>query len=250
MSTFQQVKFLIALCLLMVVGLSKINAAPVHDTVFVCNGTAVKMRQLDSTGKTYRWFNASNTQVATTNTYVVTGGVTGVTFTPANTPVVNTYKLVVDSTGGGTCPSDTFYKVIVSLPSFNTFVTTPASFFCTGSIPANVVLKDSVVATGSSATVPNVATFSGYVALNYAWTGTPAGVSTTNVYTVPGASLIAAGVGSYTYTVATSYTLTPNTFVLGTGASTVGACTGSANGTITISAPPAVTATNVTTSFQ
>lgn len=255
MSTFQQVKFLIALCLLMVMGISKINAAPVNDTVFVCNGTAVKMLQADSVGKTYRWFNTSNVVVATTSAYVVSGTATGVTFTPANTPVVNTYKLVVDSSGGATCPSDTFYKVIISLPSYATFVTTPASFYCTGSIPANVVLKDSVVSNGSSATAPVLTSVSSYASMGYAWSivpGTPTpptGTAATNTYTVTGASLITAGPGSYGYSVATSYTLTAP-FVLGTGASTVGSCTSTATGHITIAAPPAVTATNVTTTFQ
>ncbi len=250
MNTFQQVRFLIAFFLLMATSISKLHAAPVHDTVFVCNGTAIKMRQMDSTGKTYRWFNSSNVQVAATNSYVVTGGSSGVTFTPSNTPVVNTYKLVVDSSGGASCPSDTFYKVIVSLPSFNTYVTTPAGFYCTGSIPANVILTDSIASTGSVASAPNLSAFSSYVSMEYNWTGTPAGTVATNTYSVPGASLITSGVGSYTYTVATSYALTPNTLVLGTGASTVGSCAGSSNGTITISAPPAVTATSVSTTFQ
>jgi hypothetical protein len=243
----------ILLLLILVSGTVRLNAAT-YDTSYVCSGTQVVLTAQNATGYTFQWLNEANTSVGTAATYTIPGTASGVTNVPGNTPVKLVYKLIVDSLGGASCSSDTFYKIVYALPAFNVAIDTGAAFYCVGSIPTNVVLASNVTANGTSS-APNLATAPAYVTLNYAWVntspspaGTPGGTPTGQTYTIPGASLIAAGPGAYPYSNTVTYTT--GSYTLGVGASATGTCSVTKNITVDITAQPSIQNVNVQTSFQ
>lgn len=243
----------ILLVLILLSGAFSLSAAS-HDTSYVCSGTQVVLTAQNATGYTFRWFNEANASVGTAATYTIPGTASGVTNVPGNTPVRLIYKLVVDSLGGASCSSDTFYKVVYALPAFNVTVDTGAAFYCVGSIPANVVLASNVTANNTS-TAPNLATAPAYVALAYSWVntspspaGTPGGTPTGQTYTIPGSALIAAGPGAYPYSNTVAYNV--GSYTLGVGASATGTCSVTKNITVDITAQPSIQNVNVQTTFQ
>lgn len=247
-NTFQS----IVLTFIFLCGAFALKAAT-YDTSYVCSGTQVVLTAQNSTGYNFTWLNEANASVGTSASYTVPGTASGVTNVPGNTPVRLIYKLVVDSIGGATCSSDTFYKVIYALPAFTVTVDTGAAFYCIGSIPTNVVLTSNVAANGGS-TPPNLATAPAYVALNYTWNagsspaGTPGGSPTGQTYSIAGSGLIAAGIGSYPYANTVSYNV--GAYTLGVGASATGTCSVTSNVTVDISGQPSIQNVNVQTTFQ
>ena len=243
----------IILALVLITGAFSLKAAT-HDTSYVCSGTQVVLTAQNATGYTFHWFNEANTSVGTnSSTYTIPGTASGVTNVPGAAPVRLIYKLVVDSLGGASCSSDTFYKVVYALPAFTVTVDTGAAFYCVGSIPTNVVLASNVVANGTS-NVPNLSTAPSYVTLNYAWAnttspaGTPGGTPTGQTYSIPGSALITAGPGSYPYSNTVTYNL--GSYTLGVGASATGTCSVTKNVTVDISSQPSIQNVNVQTTFQ
>lgn len=242
----------IILALLLLTGAFNLNAAT-HDTSYVCSGTQVVLTAQNTTGYTFQWFNESNTQVGTSATYTIPGTASGVTNVPGAIPVKLIYKLVVDSLGGASCSSDTFYKVVYAMPAFNVTVDTGAAFYCVGSIPTNVVLASNVTANGTS-TAPNLASAPSYVGLNYAWAnttspaGTPGGTPTGQTYSIPGSALASAGPGAYPYSNTVSYNV--GSYTLGVGASATGTCSVTKNVTVDISSQPSIQNVNIQTTYQ
>jgi hypothetical protein len=240
------------LALVLVTGASSLKAAT-YDTSYVCSGTQVVLTAQNATGYSFTWFNEANTQVGNSSTYTIPGTASGVTNVPGATPVKLIYKLVVDSLGGASCSSDTFYKVVYALPAFNVTVDTGAAFYCVGSIPTNVVLASNVTANNTSV-VPNLASAPSYVSLNYAWAnttspaGTPGGTPTGQTYSIPGSALTTAGPGSYPYSNTVTYNV--GSYTLGVGASATGTCSVTRNITVDITAQPSIQNVNVQTTFQ
>lgn len=229
--------------------------ATVYDTSYVCSGTQVVLTAQNTTGYTFRWLNEANTQVGTGTSYTIPGTASGVTNVPGNTPVKLIYKLVADSTGGATCSSDTFYKIVYALPAFNVAVDTGAAFYCVGNIPTEVILASNVTANNTSS-APNLSSVPSYVTLTYVWNntapspaGTPGGTPTGQTYTIPGSALITAGPGSYPYSNTVSYSL-GSSYTLGVGASATGTCSVTKNITVDVSSQPSIQNVNVQTTFQ
>lgn len=243
------------LILILLTGAFSAHAAR-YDTSYVCSGTGVVLTAQNATGYSFHWLSETNAPLpgGTSSTYTVAGGASGATNVPSNTPVRLIYKLVVDSTGGASCSSDTFYKVIYALPSLNVAIDSGSAFYCVGSIPTNITLTSNVTATGTS-NAPNLAGLPAYVALTYAWTntapspaGTPGGTPTGQTYTIPGASFITAGPGNYPYTNTVTYNA--GTYTLGVGASATGSCAVTKNVAVHVTPQPSVQNLNVTTTFQ
>ncbi len=243
----------IILALIFLAGAFSLSAAT-HDTSYVCSGTAVKLTAQNATGYKFKWLNETNTLLDTTSSYTIAGTASGLTNVSGATPVKLVYKLVVDSIGGATCSSDTFYKVVYALPAFSVAIDTGAAFYCVGSIPTNVVLTSNVTANGTTV-APNLSTAPAYVVLNYAWTntapspaGTPGGTPVGQTYTIPGSALITAGVGTYPYSNTVSYNL--GSYTLGAGASATGSCNVTKNAAVHVTPQPSIQNVNVQTTFQ
>jgi hypothetical protein len=233
---------------LMVLGATAVNAAQ-YDTSYVCSGTQVTLTIQNTAGYTFNWLSENNTSLGLTSTYVVTGATTTVT---GASPTRLIYKLVVDSTGGAGCSSDTFYKVVYALPAFQVAIDSGATFYCVGSLPTDVVLASNVTAAGTS-NVPNLSTLPAYAVLSYAWTpgtspsGTAGGSPVGQTYTIPGASFATAGPGSYPYGHTVNYNL--GSYTLGTGASS-GTCSFTGGVSVDVTPQPSIQNVNVTTTFQ
>ncbi|WP_118949857.1 hypothetical protein [Taibaiella helva] len=243
----------IILALLLLTGTLGLHAAR-YDTSYVCSGTQVVLAAQNTTGYTFRWLDEANSQVGNTATYTIPGTASGVTNVPSNTPVRLIYKLIVDSTGGATCSSDTFYKIVYALPAFNVAIDSGAVFYCVGSIPTNIVLASNVTANNTT-NPPSLTGLPAYVSLAYSWVntapspaGTPGGTPTGQTYTIPGSSLISAGPGSYPYSNTVAYSL--GTYSLGVGASATGTCSVTKSITVDVTPQPSIQNVNVTTTFQ
>lgn len=242
----------LVLTLLILSGTLALKAAT-HDTSYVCSGTQVVLTAQNATGYTFQWLNEANASVGTSATYTVPGTASGATNVPSNTPVRLIYKLIVDSTGGASCSSDTFFKVIYAVPAFTVTVDTGAAFYCVGSIPTNVVLASNVTANNTSS-APNLASLPAYTSLTYAWnngsspSGTPGGTPTGQTYSIAGSGLITAGPGSYPYSNTVSYNV--GAYTLGVGASATGTCSVTKNVTVDIANQPSIQNVNVQTTFQ
>ncbi|WP_118974397.1 hypothetical protein [Taibaiella koreensis] len=239
--------------LLLLTGTLGLHAAR-YDTSYVCSGTQVVLTAQNATGYTFRWLNETNTQVGTAASYTIPGTAAGVTNVPGAAPVRLIYKLIADSTGGASCSSDTFYKIVYALPAFKVAIDSGAVFYCVGSIPTNVVLASNVTA-NNAATPPTLTGMPAYVSLAYSWVntppspaGTPGGTPTGQTYTVPGSALVTAGPGSYPYSNTVAYSL--GTYSLGVGASATGTCTVTKSITVDITPQPSIQNVNVTTTFQ
>lgn len=242
----------IILALILLSGAFSLSAAT-HDTSYVCSGTKVVLTAQTTTGYTFHWLDENNNPVGPLNssTYTVTG-----TSVSTATPIKLVYKLVVDSLGGATCSSDTFFKVIYALPAFTVTVDTGATFFCVGNIPTNVVLASNVIANGAPG-APNLASIPAYVTLNYAWVntapspaGTPGGTPVGQTYTIPGSALITAGPGTYPYSNTVNYNFGSSSYVLGVGASATGTCAVTQNANVHITPQPSIQNVNVQTTYQ
>lgn len=242
----------ILLALILVSVTFSLHAAT-YDTSYVCSGTQVVLTAQNASGYTFQWLDESNTQVGTDTFYTITGTASGNTNVPGATPVKLIYKLIVDSTGGASCSSDTFFKVVYALPAFTVAVDSGAAFYCVGSIPTNVVLASNVTADNTAA-VPDLSSVPSYVSLSYSWAnttspaGTPGGTPTGQTYSIPGADLASAGPGSYPYSNTVAYDM--GTYTLGVGASATGTCSVTEGITVDISSQPSIQNVNVQTTFQ
>lgn len=238
----------IAAAALMVIGATAANAqvgtGGLSDTSKVCSGQQLTLAGPTPTAPatyTYEWKDDANTVVGTGSSFVVL---------PINTtnntgaPVIKTYKLTVTQTGGASCPSNVYTKVVIAYPALATTATPAQPFYCLGS-PTDIVIT--AVTTAGAAQTP--ATTSGYGSLVYTWTpGTtpaaPAGTAAANVYTVASANFPSAA-GTYNYTASVTYAET----LVGTTAG-MAACTASSTANVVINNAPTVNNTTVTTTYQ
>jgi len=221
------------------------GANGLSDTSKVCAGQQVTLTAPAPVAPnvyTYVWADESNTPIpsATNMTYVVTPTATANT---TGAPTFKIYKLTVTQTGGASCPSTVYTKVIITYPHLNTEVTSANNFYCLGN-PVDIVLTANTTSAGTA-----LATYQGYGILDYSWTpGTtpaaPAGTATGNVYTVAAANMPTTA-ATYTYNAAVKYA----DILVGTVAG-LAACSVNDDGNVIIQAAPVVNSTTVTTSFQ
>jgi hypothetical protein len=236
----------IAVAAFMAIGVTAANAqvgtGGLSDTSKVCSAQQLTLAGPTPTAPatyTYEWRDDANTVVGTTLNFVVL---------PINTtnntgaPVIKTYKLTVTQTGGASCPSNVYTKVVIAYPPLTTTATPAQPFYCLGS-PTNIVIT--AVTTAGAAQTP--ALNAGYGGLVYTWTpGTtpaaPAGTAAANVYTV---TTFPTTAGTYTYNASVTYAQT----LVGTTAG-MAACTANSTANVVINNAPTVNSTTVTTTYQ
>lgn len=236
----------IAVAAFMAIGVTAANAqvgtGGLSDTSKVCSAQQLTLAGPTPTAPatyTYEWRDDANTVVGTTLNFVVL---------PINTtnntgaPVIKTYKLTVTQTGGASCPSNVYTKVVIAYPPLATTATPAQPFYCLGS-PTNIVIT--AVTTAGAAQTP--ALNAGYGGLVYTWTpGTtpvaPAGTAAANIYTV---TTFPTAAGTYTYNASVTYAET----LVGTAAG-MAACTANSTANVVINAAPTVNSTTVTTTYQ
>ncbi len=236
----------ITVAAVMVIGITAANAqvgtGGLSDTSKVCSGQQLTLAAPTPTAPatyTYEWKDDANTVVGTSATFVVL---------PINTtnntgaPVIKTYKLTVTQTGGASCPSNVYTKVVIAYPPLATTATPDQPFYCLGS-PTNIVVT--AATTAGAGQTPGLTL--GYGALVYTWTpGTtpaaPAGTAAGNVYTV---TTFPTAAGTYTYNASVTYAET----LVGTTAG-MAACTANSTASVIINNAPTVNSTTVTTTYQ
>lgn len=235
----------IAIAFLMVIGVTAANAQSgtggLSDTSKICAGQQLTLKGPTATAGvtyTYEWKNGAGAVVGTDSTLVLTGNAN-----TTNAPTLTTYTLTVTQTGGASCPSNVYTKVLVIYPHLAVTATPASPFYCLGS-PTNIVITATTTANGTAPTTAN-----GYGGLVYTWTpGTtpaaPAGTAAANVYTVASANFPTTA-GTYTYNASVTYAQT----LVGTTAG-MAACTASSTANVVINNAPTVNSTTVTTTYQ
>ena len=237
-------------CLLFLfASLNSVAQTGFSDTSKVCTGqTTILTGPEAPVGITYsyEWFDDGATPAFTTQVCTLSSAVL---VNVTQEPKQFVYKLVVSQTGAtvGSCPSDTFYKVILVYPALSSSVASNFSTLCSGS-QTDLVLT-ATATSGSPAGAPSM--LNGvYGDLQYTFSGggintpvTNTGIAN-NTYTLLSSNLPAANATPYTYMVDIAYveSLQGSTAVLAN-------CKSSANTSVTITTAPAISNTSVTTSF-